>query len=186
METGKGDKKGNLLTLLGPKTPGEFFYPAQDRHGHSSKLQFRAVPGLEVQIEEFISKHGEETGLTNRSAFFRAACHKLVEYFEQQFNGGKPFTNTGAVMAALVKSSRSEYELAQTRDVFDQLDKEIRALHEVGAYRRVADRLVEMQQQFNKIDMPYWRKRYLKEFEKRFGHLMEDRKSIAYADEEDE
>lgn len=147
--------------------PEDFIVPGQDSNGNSARVYCRVVPLIERAIDVIMGSR--KFPFKSEGDLIRWCVKRGVE----ELDGMEPMV--GSVMAqvdAMMSILRDE-ELNHTfLTVFDRMVQTI-GMHvqaqATGEARRVA---YAMREQILKMEEGYWRDRYIRELDTKFGYLL--------------
>jgi hypothetical protein len=160
---GKGKQGGGGL--------GEFFVPSQDAHGHSARIDFRAIPALKRNIAIMLASHGAATGWQTESDFMRWAVYRALDEIAAKFKDGE-LSNYQRQINAIRSIMDLEAQLLTFNQVLADAESYIKQMVAMGAKDQAKRMLLRVESEINKMDDNSWRKLWKKEFKARFGEYV--------------
>lgn len=147
----------------------DFQIPAQDSHGHSTKVISRITPSMQRQISVIVEKN--PFGWDTASDFVRWAIYhgqqKVTEHL-----GDPEISSTMALISSWVAAARVQQEHVKFSNSLEHISGTLAELRQHGADIAARKIVEEILSQIDGIDDPYWKKRFEEEIEGKFGSLL--------------
>ena len=160
--------------------PLEFVIPASDNQGHSNRFWFRGNPQMAREVELMVT--GTDFPYRTKGDLLRHAVHRHLKWLREQSR----VTSVSQQVDLMINLMRDEELHADFLTVFEMLSTRI-SQHVSNGSEGEAIRLVRMaQDHIGGMPDSYWKDRYLRELEVKFGHLVKSsRKANLGSVEED-
>ncbi len=154
--------------------PSSYVLPAADVHGISIRKQFRCQPTMSNEIGKIIQSKRfpwQQEGDFMRWAVWEGIkrVERMEDIPDSMYSVALSMMETCQMQLMLITFSRSLEAVAKSIGTLQEMGMEGEALKHLSELRDNAARVVE----------PQWREKYMKEFDRRFGHLYEKAKRRA-------
>lgn len=172
----KGERKrnaGRAVPFPGKAQMSEFIIPAQDMFGHSADVHYRVPPGYLREVSELMMvKHlfGWGTAADFHRWALRQGLNRAATFAKEQ---GHPRLSSLGEQTRAIEEAMAE-ELMQTRFVeqIGRLEKLVATLETGGDGARITKLVMKIREHAKAMDDEYWKKKWLKEIETRFGRWL--------------
>lgn len=147
--------------------PESFIIPGQDQNGNSIRLWCRVVPMLDRAMDVIFASR--KFPFKAKGDLMRWCIKRGVEQLEEMEPvQGSVMAQVEAMMSILRDEELNHSFLTLFQTMTATIGMHVQA-QAIGEARRV---IAIMKGQIQKMQDGYWRQRYLRELEEKFGHLM--------------
>lgn len=159
--------KDNTNSEEGQFDPAQFRIPAKDSKGHDARCQFRTQPGHVNMAEAIVTS--KQFPFRTRGDLYRWALDFGLKWLERQ----KPVPSVTAEVDAIMEVMRTEEFRKELEQTINQLASQVTELlgkNSEGEARRL---VLKIKRHVTRMPEGYWRDRYIKELDDRFGYLLD-------------
>ena len=143
----------------------EFRVPASDHHGHSERYQFRAPAAMVRQLDLIVRK----AGLPYRFPA-EVVRHALLRHFKW-VEGISPVPTVSQQLSAIMEVIQDEEFAAEFTVMFNKAAERVNARMSDGDVNGVRAFLRRIEAHIDEMPEGEWKRKYLVEFKRRFGHI---------------
>lgn len=148
--------------------PGNYIIPAQDHHGHTARIACRVQPTVERQIDVVVQS--KKFPFRGEGDFMRWAVWEGLKEIEKRSDCPNNFLLMAENNIALARDA-VYWHTFQTS--LDTLQKTVEMHISSGSEGEALGLLADAKANALKMEEDVWREKYLKEMERRFGHIWE-------------
>jgi hypothetical protein len=144
-----------------------YIVPIKDAHGHAERINLRVLPLYTVRLNKILESKKFPFRSTND--IVRWAVDRACVQLEQR--AGLPtslYRQTEAMKRVLVQTQMQLDFLA----LFEETTRTAQELIGGGASEEAARMVSDLKHQIDGIEEGYWKQRYRRELDNRFGHLL--------------
>ena len=148
--------------------PNSFRVPAKDAKGHDERVWIRVQPGHAQAMEAFVqSKKFPYRSIPD------LIRHAILRHLHWLNSVGPVKSVTGAVDAMLSILREDEF-MSEFKQVLETLDARIYSHINQGEESQARRLVLEMLRHIKNMPAGFWRTKYLKNIEGKYGHLLKD------------
>lgn len=146
--------------------PGHYIVPGQDHKGHSVRVWCRVRPDVDHEIDAIVTSHNWPFRV--KGDFIRWAIWEGVKNIQKQ----RPVPGSMIVVAeTIMETCRSTELWLKFKTSIEMADSTVRSFMDAGNEQEALKLLSRLRSEVLKLEEAQWREQYLKEFDKRFGHI---------------
>lgn len=148
-------------------TERHYLIPLKDSHGHAERINLRVLPLYLARLNKLL--HSEKFPFRSTNDIVRYAIDRQCRVLEEA--AGLPSTlyrQTEAMKRVLVQHQMQLDFLA----LFDDTTRTAQDLIGTGATEEAAKLVSDLRHQIDGMEDGYWKVRYRRELDNRFGHLL--------------
>lgn len=181
MAVNKGRETGALLIFQDKKYKEEdFVIPASDTKGHAERIYFRIQPGEMRNLKSILAS--KKFPFRTLGDMGRLGTHMLIEMLLKMEKIASVSGQVDAVIR-IVRDEEYHQEFVQT---FEEISKTVNRYVSGGETRRARKVLAEIRGTIQDMPDGYWKGKYEKEIENKYGHLLNKSTEITHEAVEDE
>lgn len=148
--------------------PQDFILPGQDHNGNSERIFCRVQPSIERELDVIVQSRNWP--FKTKGDVIRWCVHQGIKMLERM----EPMPNTFMPVAESIQAAARDQEYWHAfQTSLDQLEKTIGLHMNSGSEEEAMKLLSECKTSALKIQEDIWREKFMKEFERRFGHVFE-------------
>jgi len=166
----EGSNATDGLTVVEDRTlnPIEFRVPATDTRGHTNRMYFRCQPGHSHQVVVCIES--KRYPYRTKGDLLRHAMARHLRWLEVL----APIPSVTAEVDAILDIMRDEEFNNEFQLVFEKLSERINSHMGQGAVGEARRLLLQVQGRIGRMPDGYWKDKYHKEIDDRWGHIIKD------------
>lgn len=154
--------------------PSHYTVPGQDHKGHSVRIWCRIQPTVDHEIEAIVQSHNWP--FRTKGDFARWAIWEGVKRMEKM----APVPGSMIVVAeTILESCKASQHWLKFKSSVDATEQTVRALIESGNEEESLKLLSGLRSQVMRLEESSWREQWMREFDKRFGHIWDRAKRSA-------
>jgi hypothetical protein len=148
--------------------PAQYLIPARDHQGGTTREWFNVTPQVDHELNVVLASKLWPFRLKGDVIrFFVADGLRRLQKLEPV---------PGSMMAAaetIIETCRAQEIFLKFKSSIDQVEHTVSALAQSGNEAEVIKLLSKVRKQAGEMTEPLWRKQYMEEFDKRFGHIVQ-------------
>jgi hypothetical protein len=148
----------------------EFMIPAQDLKGHSARVGFRVEPQMVRLVAELVQAGGRVFGWKTDSDFWRWAGWAGLQYAVGLSKNKKLMSEQG-MLSITITLIATKQRMLEFEETFRSMETTASALIEKGFIKEATAMLAEIQEKIMAQEDSVWKRRWQREFDKKFKHL---------------
>ena len=159
---------GTNITELNAIDPMQFRVPGSDTKGHASRVYFRCQPGHSHQIDMLVQS--KQFPYRTKGDLLRHSLVRHLRWLEGLGQWRVP--SVLAEVDAIIELIRDDEFAQEFSAVFDKLGERISNHLGQGSAGEARRLLLSITKHVERMPEGYWRDRYTKEIEQRYGHIV--------------
>lgn len=150
--------------------PDSFLVPATDNNGHSVRQWFQCQPGLAKLVRDVVS--GRNYPYKSNSDLLRHALLRHIKWL----NSIQPVGSILAQVELINETCKTEMFNAEYDKLFTTISETVSTLLARDAEGQAVKTVLDAKRYMMEMSDGYWRGRYLKTLEDKFGHIIKNAK----------
>lgn len=146
----------------------DFVIPAQDTKGHSERIFYRVQPGMMRDLK--VIQSSRRFPFRTIGDIGRLGTKLVIEMLKMM----EPMQSVSGQVDSIIRIVRDEEFHLEFMGTFEQVGRAINRYISGGEESQARRMLIMIRDEIKKMPVGYWRSKYWKELNAKYGHLMKD------------
>lgn len=152
--------------------PSDYYVPASDKDGQSVVVRLRINRKYLAAIRLLVQKYRDVHGWVFDTDFLRWAVHRALEEMNRRIGSGALNANVAA-LRLMTAAAQARQEHQNFMSAVDLAVQEVEYLNTQGDYGAARTLIAELQQRVRDDPNAFWRHKWAKLLQSRFGHMLD-------------